>query len=90
MTGNGYVVAAVDPGERVSCVYGYAAHGGSNDFGRGEAVLAGPDHPPYDANANYVCMDHLTHPEDETTVIDHPPGDRSPRALTLAEYRALR
>lgn len=29
-------------------------------YTRGEAVLAGPDHYPYNAEANYICNAHVS------------------------------
>lgn len=82
-----YVVGAIDPDERVSCYY----CGSGSDYGRGEAVLAGPDHPPYDGNANYVCLRYhlLFRPESLIDVVDQPPGTRFSVVMTIEQYRAL-
>lgn len=37
------------------------------EYKKGEAFLAGADHPPFDANANYICREHLA---DNATIID--------------------
>jgi hypothetical protein len=45
--------------EQVSCYY--CSQDRKNMlYGRGEAFLAGPDHPPYDGNANHICRKHLS------------------------------
>lgn len=59
----------LDPGEEVGC-YFCMAQGGHQNYGRGEAFLAGPDHPPYDANANYICKDHL---DPDVVIVSLPP-----------------
>jgi hypothetical protein len=51
-------VFALEPGEEVGC-YFCMERGNHKSYGRGEAFLAGPDHIPYDANANYVCRAHV-------------------------------
>lgn len=48
-------VFELDPGEEVCCVH---CRDGTT-YRRGGAYLAGPGHTPYNANANYVCRDHL-------------------------------
>lgn len=50
---------ALEPVETVSCCF-CIRDGEYASYTRGEAVLAGPEHPPYDGNANYICLDHLT------------------------------
>lgn len=50
---------ALEPGETVSC-YFCMRDGEYASYVRGEAVLAGPEHPPYDGNANFICLNHLT------------------------------
>jgi hypothetical protein len=48
----------LEDGEVVGCYFCMRA-GCHDDHGKGSAFLAGPDHSPYDGNANYVCIDHL-------------------------------
>lgn len=50
---------ALEEGETVGC-YFCMANGNGQSYKRGEAVLCGADCPPYDANANYVCMSCLS------------------------------
>ena len=49
----------LDEGEEVGCYYCQAEHH-YQSYKKGEAFLAGPDHPPFDGNANYICHDHLS------------------------------
>lgn len=45
--------------EEVGCFYCLEARDFTT-YRRGEAFLAGPDHPPFDGNANYICRRHLS------------------------------
>lgn len=49
----------LEDGEEVGCFYCQAARD-FRTYRRGEAFLAGPDHPPFDGNANYICRWHLS------------------------------
>ena len=49
----------LDEGETVGCYYCMKDHD-YRDYGRGEAFLCGPDHEPWDGNANYICKSHLS------------------------------
>ena len=51
-------VYELDEGEAVGC-YFCAENGNHASYQRGEAYLAGADHSPHDASANYVCRRHL-------------------------------
>lgn len=57
---------ALEQGEEVSCYYCCAGRGGCSFYGdvdgyiRGEVVLAEAGHPPYNAEANYICLAHLS------------------------------
>lgn len=44
--------------EMVGCYFCMRV-GDHRTYRAGEAFLAGPGHSPCDANANYICMDHL-------------------------------
>ena len=48
---------------------------GKHPYGyrRGTAFLAGPEHTPYDGNANYVCARHL---DPEVNVFDPVTNER--------------
>ena len=48
----------LEEGEEVGC-FECMRQGDYTDYGVGEAFLCGPDHSPYDANANYHCREHL-------------------------------
>jgi len=50
----------LDEGEEVCCYYCLESHD-YTQYVKGQAFLAGPDHPPCDGNANYICKEHL-HP----------------------------
>lgn len=45
--------------EAVGCFYCQEARDYTT-YRRGEAFLAGPDHPPFDGNANYICRRYLS------------------------------
>jgi len=59
---------ALQPQDEVSCYYcmrgsSFAprfCYGDVESYRRGEAVLAEAGHPPYDGNANYICLAHLS------------------------------
>lgn len=55
-------------GEEVDCahcisakIYPYRV------YTRGQAFLAGPNHTPWDGNANYICRDHL---DEDATIVE--------------------
>jgi hypothetical protein len=73
---------ALAAGEEVSCYYCILDRENVT-YRRGEAVLADAGHPPYDGNANYICLNHL----DRTTVIYDPHEDF--RSFTVEEYKSL-
>lgn len=54
-----YIAWNLAPEEEASC-YFCMQEGDYPSFKRGEVFLVGPEHPPYDANANYVCKRHLS------------------------------
>lgn len=78
-------VYTIDPGQEVSCIY-CRRNFEDPTYIRGEAVLAGPDHPPYDANANYVCLGHI-YPE--AVIYDVPVAGQGKGRLTQEEYEAM-
>lgn len=49
----------LDEGQEVSCYYCIEDHN-HTQYRRGEAFLAGPDHAPFDGNANFICREHLS------------------------------
>jgi hypothetical protein len=49
----------LEQGEKVNCYY-CSQNRNDTVYGYGEAFLAGPDHPPYDGNANHICRKHLS------------------------------
>ena len=78
-------VYTIDPGEQVSCLY---CRRGWEDptYIRGEAVLAGADHPPYDANANYICLGHIV---DWAVIYDVPIPGKGKGRITREQYEAM-
>lgn len=64
-------VFPLEPDETVGCYY-CMEDNDNTDYKHGEAFLAGPDHPPWDGNANYICMEHLS----DDAVIVHEGGRR--------------
>jgi hypothetical protein len=52
---------ALEEADEVSCYYcGRDFYGDVEAYRRGEAVLAEAGHPPYNAEANYICIAHLS------------------------------
>ena len=74
---------ALDASEEVSCYYCMQEYGTCLSYQRGEAVLADAGHPPYNGEANFICMRHLI---PNASIFD--PTDNF-RVLTHAEYMAL-
>lgn len=61
----------LEDGQVVGCYFCMKC-GSHADYKKGEAFLAGPDHSPYDGNANYICIDHL---DDEVALPEEYPAD---------------
>ena len=81
---------ALAPQDEVSCYYCMGVSGplfgDVEHYRRGEAVLAEAGHPPYDGNANYICLVHLN----RDVVIYDPHDDVKPfRQVTVKEYAKL-
>lgn len=51
-------VFQLDDGDEVCC-YHCLSQGDRTTHKKGEAFLAGPGHTPYNAEANYICREHL-------------------------------
>lgn len=61
----------LEPGQEVGC-YFCMQQGCHDRYVKGQAFLAGPDHSPYDGNANYICTRHL---DEDVALPDSYPAD---------------
>lgn len=50
----------LEPKEKVTCYFCMESNN-YQEYGLGEAYLAGPGHSPYNGSANHVCKAHLAH-----------------------------
>ncbi|MGP1715600.1 MAG: hypothetical protein ACTS9Y_00340 [Methylophilus sp.] len=61
----------LEPEEKVTCFFCMESSN-YQEYGRGDAFLAGPGHSPFNGSANHVCKNHLAH----DAVIHHLPDER--------------
>lgn len=58
---NEMVAHHIDEGEEVGCYFCMESpwRNPQPSYKRGEAFLCGPEWPPFNAEANYICLEHV-------------------------------